>query len=187
MLRSIVVVVLAAAAAAAAAAADQPPPLAPRVFQPLPLGSIAPDGWLLGQLVRQASSLSGYLSTTEGLGGYHGDSNVVNMTKWLGGRGGGPSFISSNDQWFPYWANGNVPLVSLLRASGALGQLPSDLPLDAIIDASMRYVLEHAEPRAGYTVAQGALASGADLGQANCTVAAAKANCMRTRVPWFVA
>lgn len=151
--------------------------LAPRVFQPLPLGSIAPEGWLLGQLVRQASSLSGYLSTTEGLGGYHGDSNVVNMTKWLGGRGGGPSFISSNDQWFPYWANGNVPLVSLLRASGALGSLPKDLPLDEIIDASMRYILEHAEPRAGYKVTMGALASGADLGQANCTVAVAKTNC----------
>ena len=82
--------------------------LAPRVYDPLPLGSIAPQGWLLGQLVRQASTLSGYLSSTRDLGGYHGDSNVVNMTKWLGGRGGGPGYISSNDQWFPYWTNGQL-------------------------------------------------------------------------------
>ena len=51
--------------------------LAPRVYEPLPLGSVAPQGWLLGQLIRQASTLSGYLSRTIGLGGYHGDSDVV--------------------------------------------------------------------------------------------------------------
>ena len=44
------------------------PPLAPRTFEPLPLGAIAPQGWLLEQLVRQASSLSGYLSSTQGSG-----------------------------------------------------------------------------------------------------------------------
>ena len=33
----------------------EPPKLAPRTFEPLPLGAIAPRGWLLEQLVRQAS------------------------------------------------------------------------------------------------------------------------------------
>ena len=61
------------------------PPLAPRAFEPLPLGAIAPHGWVLEQLVRQATSLSGYLSSTRHLGGFHGDSDVVNKTRWLGG------------------------------------------------------------------------------------------------------
>ena len=32
----------------------------------------------------------------------------------------------------------------------ALGRLPSDLPLDKIIDTAMEYVLDPAEPKAGY-------------------------------------
>jgi hypothetical protein len=140
---------LVASAGALVAAAGASPPsagnatLAPEALQPLPLGAIAPQGWLLDQLVRQASSLSGHLAVTRNLGGYHGDSNVVNQSRWLGGPGGGPWFISSNDQWFPYWANGNVPLASLLRASGALGRLPAALPLGDIVDGFMRYILDH--------------------------------------------
>lgn len=153
------------------------PPLAPRIFEPLPLGAIAPAGWVLEQLVRQASSLSGYLSGTQNLGGYHGDSNVVNMTKWLGGHGGGPGYIASNDQWYPYWANGNVPLLSLLRAAGALGRLPHDLPLDAIINAGMAHVLATADDRAGYAYTRGAITAGGDVDQRNLTVAEAEEHC----------
>jgi hypothetical protein len=99
------------------------------------------------------------------------------MTKWLGGRGGGPSWESSNDQYFPYWANGNVPLVSLLRASSALDRLPGNLPLDEIIDASMQYVIDHAEPKAGYKQQRGALAGGNDIVQLNLTLAHAEKHC----------
>ena len=62
---------------------------------------------------------------------------------WLGGKGWPGDHLNSNDQWFAYWANGNVPLVALLRAAGALHRLPADLPLDAIIDGYMTYILEH--------------------------------------------
>jgi hypothetical protein len=75
------------------------PSLSPQLLEALPLGAIAPQGWLLDQLVRQASALSGHLAVTRGLGGYHGDSDVVNQSRWLGGPGGGPWFISDNDQW----------------------------------------------------------------------------------------
>ena len=60
-------------------AAPAAPALAPRAYEPLPLGAIAPHGWLQDQLVRQASSLSGYLCKTRGLGNapplFHGDSD----------------------------------------------------------------------------------------------------------------
>ena len=129
--------------AVATQAAQQNAILSPATLEALPLGSIAPQGWLLDQLIRQASSLSGHLAVTRGLGGYHGDSDVVNQSRWLGGPGGGPWFISDNDQWFPYWANGNVPLASLLRASDALDRLPGGLALDEVIDGYMEYVLAH--------------------------------------------
>ena len=43
-----------------------------------------------------------------------------------------------------------MPLVSLLRAAGALDRLPADLPLDHIVDGAMRYVIDHAEPSSGW-------------------------------------
>lgn len=65
---------------------------------------------------RHRDDVAGYASTTLGLGGSeHADSDVVNKTKWLGGKGGGPPWISNNDQWFPYWADGNVGGFPMLR------------------------------------------------------------------------
>ena len=37
---------------------------APAAWRPLPLGSVAPQGWLLNQLLTQANSLSGYMPTS---------------------------------------------------------------------------------------------------------------------------
>ena len=38
------------------------PTLANRAYKPLPLGSVAPGGWLLEQMLTQANSLSGVMS-----------------------------------------------------------------------------------------------------------------------------
>ena len=70
-----------------------------------------------------------------------------------------------------------MPLVSLLRASGALDRLPGDLPLDQIIDDGMNHVLNTAQDRVGYDVSSGALAAGGDLVQLNVTVVEAETWC----------
>ena len=71
-----------------------------------------------------------------------------------------------------------MPLVSLLRAAGALHRLPPDLPLDVIIDSGMRYVLNTAEGHGGFASFPGALAAGNDVGMLNLTtMAEAEAHC----------
>ena len=45
--------------------------LAPRAFQPLPVGSVTPKGWLLAQLKLQAHGLSGHLSQVGSLNRVH--------------------------------------------------------------------------------------------------------------------
>lgn len=140
--------------------------LAPRAFEPLPLGAIAPHGWLLDQLVRQASSLSGYLSSTQGVGSwFHGDSNVVNMTQWLGGPGWAQDHLDESDTWFPYWADGNVPLLKLLNASDALGKLPDDLPLGALVDSYVNYILANDVQSDGFIGHGGIWAPDSALGE----------------------
>jgi hypothetical protein len=69
------------------------------VFQPLPLGSVRPSGWLLQQLQLQASGLSGHLDQTW--------DDVGPNSGWLGGTG---------ESWErgPYWMDGLVPLAFLL-------------------------------------------------------------------------
>jgi uncharacterized protein len=74
-------------------------PLAANAFYFLPLGSIRPAGWLLGQLEIQARGLSGHLDETW--------ADVGENSGWLGGKG---------ESWErgPYFLDGLVPLAYLL-------------------------------------------------------------------------
>ena len=76
------------------------PPLSQTKFARLPLGSIRADGWLLEQLQRQSSGLTGHLD--EVYPEVMGPSNA-----WLGGDG---------DAWErgPYWIDGLLPLAWIL-------------------------------------------------------------------------
>tara|TARA_B110001452_G_scaffold54066_1_gene41483 strand:+ start:134 stop:706 length:573 start_codon:yes stop_codon:yes gene_type:complete len=76
-------------------------PLTPRVFTPLPVGSVTPKGWLLKQLTLQAEGLSGHLAQFW---------NDVMNSIWIGGAGDGGLHERT-----PYWLNGVVPLAFLLK------------------------------------------------------------------------
>jgi len=130
--------------AAAGATPPVPSSLAPPAYDPLPLGSIAPQGWLLGQLLRQANSLSGYMAKSTFPGADH-----VNTSSWIGGNG---SKAGGTDQWLPYWTNGNVPLVELIRAAGpeAVAQLDEELDLPGVVDGWMAYVMSHTNTTNGW-------------------------------------
>ena len=66
---------------------------APPVYKPLPLGSIAPSGWLLDQLVLQANALSGYMPTSTFPGAI-----TVNQSVWWNRSS---TAASGTDQWLP--------------------------------------------------------------------------------------
>jgi hypothetical protein len=89
------------AVAAPAPAAPNRAPLQPRAFDPLPLTSIKPRGWLLRQLRIQADGLSGHLD--EGFW-----PSLDSTSGWLGGSG---------ESWErgPYFLDGLVPLAYLLE------------------------------------------------------------------------
>jgi len=116
--------------------------LAPKAFSRLPLGTVEPQGWLLDQLVRQANSLAGYMAKSTFPGADH-----VNMSLWVGGNG---SKQGGNSQWLPYWTNGQVPLIALIRAAGAVDRLDADLDLAATVDTYMEYVLDHRNTTNGW-------------------------------------
>ncbi len=74
------------------------PKLKNPVFQPLPLGSIHPQGWLLRQLRLQADGISGHLDE------FWPD---IQHSRWFGG---------TREGWerAPYWLDGLVPLAYVL-------------------------------------------------------------------------
>ncbi len=76
------------------------PPLIAKPYLELPLGSIKPEGWLLEQLKRMKSGLTGHLDEAY-------EEVVGSRNGWFGGDG---------DGWErgPYWLDGLVPLAYIL-------------------------------------------------------------------------
>ncbi|MCJ1437922.1 hypothetical protein MMC27_007309 [Xylographa pallens] len=94
--------------------------LVPFTFEPFPLGSIKPRGWLHEQLKLMA----------KGMAGHEFDFYpIVQSNPWLGGT----AEYSSLNEAFPYWFNGLVPLAYAL----------DDVRLKAQIRNATRYVLTH--------------------------------------------
>jgi hypothetical protein len=93
------------------------PALHDTVFEPLPLGSIKPAGWLKAQLQIQAAGLSGHLDE------FWPD---IKQSAWFGGNAEG---------WerAPYWLDGIVPLAYVLN----------DVDLKSKVKKAVDYILEH--------------------------------------------
>ncbi len=96
---------------------EEKPSLQPLAFQPLPLGSIKPAGWLKQQLRIQADGLSGHLDEIW---------PDLKDSAWIGG---------SREGWErgPYWLDGVVPLAYLL----------DDAKLKEKVKRWMDYILAH--------------------------------------------
>ena len=95
-------------------------PSARRRFEPLPLGSIKPAGWLKEQLRIQADGLSGHLDE------FWPD---IKDSAWFGGKAEGWERV-------PYWLDGLVPLAYLL----------DDAALKAKVKKAIDYILDHQQP-----------------------------------------
>ncbi len=86
-------------------------------FEPLPLGSIKPTGWLKDQLRIQADGLGGHLDE------FWPD---IKESAWFGGEAEGWERV-------PYWLDGLVPLAYLL----------DDPKLEAKVKKAVDYILAH--------------------------------------------
>jgi len=119
----IALVVLACCVVAGSVSGQEPAPqqakpaLAPRSFDPLPLSSIQPRGWLKRQVEIQARGLSGHLDE------FWPD---IRDSGWIGGTAEGWERV-------PYWLDGIVPLAYVLQ----------DPALQAKVTRWMDYILTH--------------------------------------------
>ncbi len=85
-------------------------------FEPLPLGSIKPAGWLKDQLRIQADGLGGHLDE------FWPD---IKDSAWFGGKAEGWERV-------PYWLDGLVPLAYLLDDAGLKAKVKRSI--DSILD-----------------------------------------------------
>ncbi|KAJ9665324.1 hypothetical protein H2201_004616 [Coniosporium apollinis] len=92
----------------------------PLTFEPLPLGTIKPRGWLRHQLRLEADGLAGHM---------HNFYHYVAQSPWLGGS----AEYSGLNEGFPYWFNGIVPLAYGL----------DDARLKHQVKEAVDYVLAH--------------------------------------------